>query len=58
MLTMNSWDQFQSMIGQLYTKKKTTNTIKIGTLEIPEESIEVLPKNGTIVDAIILDTFS
>ena len=33
MLTMNSWNQFQSMIGQLYTKEKTTNVIKIGTLD-------------------------
>ena len=58
MLTMNSWNQFQSMIGQLYTKEKTTNVIKIGTLEIPEETIEVKAKNGTVVDALILDTFS
>ena len=58
MLTMNSWNQFQSMIGQLYTKEKTTNVIKIGTLEIPEETVEVKAKNGTVVDALILDTFS
>ena len=53
MLTMNSWNQFQSMIGQLYTKEKTTNVIKIGTLEIPEETVEVKAKNGTVVEALI-----
>ena len=58
MVTMTSWEQFQSMIGQLYTKKKTINTIKIGELEILEESYNVVPKNGTPVDALILDTFS
>ena len=58
MLSMTSWDQFQSMIGKLYTKKKTVSTIKIGNLEIPEESIEVVPKNGAEVDVLVLDTFS
>ena len=58
MLTMTSWDQFQSMIGQLFTKQKVINKIKIGSIEIPEESIQVVPKNGTQVDALILDTFS
>ena len=58
MLTMTTWDQFQSIVSKLYTKKKVVNTIKIGNLEIPEESVEVLPKNGTVVDALILDTFS
>ena len=58
MLSMTSWDQFQSMIGQLYTKKKTISSVKIGNLEIPEESISVVPKNGTQVDVLILDTFS
>ena len=58
MITMTSWDQFQSMIGQLYTKKKVVTNIKIGNLEIPEESTQVVPRNGTTVDALVLDTFS
>jgi len=58
MLSMTSWDQFQSMIGKLYTKKKTVSTIKIGNLEIPEEAITVVPRNGAEVDVLVLDTFS
>ena len=58
MLSMPSWDQFQSMIGKLYTKKKTVNTIKIGKLEIPEETITVMPRDGAKVDVLVLDTFS
>ena len=58
MLSMTSWDQFQSIIGKLYTKKKTVSSIKIGNLEIPEEAVAVVPKNGTQVDALVLDTFS
>ena len=58
MLSMTSWDQFQSMIGKLYTKKKTVSTIKIGNLEIPEEAITVVPRDGAEVDVLVLDTFS
>ena len=58
MITMSSWDQFQSIISQIYKKKKTVNTIKIGSLEIPEETIEVVYKNDTVVDVLVLDTFS
>ena len=57
-LSMNTWDQFQSIISKLYTKEKTVNVVKIGTLEIPEESVRVVPKDGNVVDALVLDTFS
>tara|TARA_R100000664_G_C2759592_1_gene149545 strand:- start:5389 stop:6150 length:762 start_codon:yes stop_codon:yes gene_type:complete len=57
-LSPTSWVDFQRTIAQIYTTKKTEVIHKIGGLEIPETSSQVIPKNGTTVDAIVLDTFS
>ena len=57
-LSPSTWDQFQSIIGQLYTTKSTVKTKKIGNIDIKEETSVVVPKNGTNVDAFIVDTFS
>ena len=57
-LSPSTWKQFQSLIGQLYTTKTTVKTKKIGDLEIKEESSTVVPKNGTKIDAFVVDTFS
>ena len=57
-LSPGSWDQFQSTMGQLYTQKTVKETLKVGNLDITEERTQVIPKNGTQVDALILDTFS
>ena len=57
-LQPGSWDQFQSTISKLYKQEVITERIKIGTLEIDEQRTAVLPRNGTKVDALVLDTFS
>ena len=57
-LSPSTWKQFQSLIGQLYTTKTTVKTKKVGNLEIKEESSAVVPKNGTKIDAFVVDTFS
>ena len=57
-LQPGTWDQFQNTMGKLYKQEAVTEKIKIGNLEIDEERTVVVPKNGTKVDALILDTFS
>ena len=57
-LQPGSWDQFQDTIGKLYKQESITEKIKVGTLEIDEQRMTVVPRNGTQVDALILDTFS
>ena len=57
-LQPGSWDQFQDTIGKLYKQEVITEKVKVGNLEIDEHRSVVLPRNGTQVDALILDTFS
>ena len=58
MLSPSTWKQFQGVISQLYSTKTETVELKIGNITVPEERNLVVPKNGTVVDAIVLDTFS
>ena len=57
-LQPGSWDQFQATIGKLYKQETLTEVIKVGTLEIDESRDVIVPRNGTVIDALILDTFS
>ena len=57
-LQPGTWDQFQNTMGKLYKQEAVIEKIKVGNLEIDEERTIVVPKNGTQVDALILDTFS
>ena len=57
-LAPTTWLEFQKTIAQIYTTKKQETVHKIGGLEIPETTSVVVPKNGTVVDAVVLDTFS
>ena len=57
-LQPGSWDQFQDTIAKLYKQEVITEKISIGSLEIDEKRTVVLPRNGTKIDALILDTFS
>ena len=56
-LRPQTWDRFSNIIEQIYTKEKTTEKKKVGSLEITEESFKVVPKNGTVVNTVVLDTF-
>ena len=57
-LQPGSWDQFQDTISKLYKQEVVTEKIMVGSLEIDEKRTVVLPRNGTTVDALVLDTFS
>ena len=57
-LQPGTWDQFQDTISKLYKQEIVTEKVMIGNLEIDEKRTVVVPRNGTQVDALILDTFS
>jgi len=67
-LTPGSWDSFQHVLGQLYTKKKTVVEKRVGSLIVKEEQEAVVirtedritkePIKPVPVDALIIDTFS
>ncbi len=57
-LTPNTWDAFNSVLGKLYTKKKTQTVKKIGNIEVTDEHLAIIPREGIEVDALIVDTFS
>jgi hypothetical protein len=57
-LQPGTWDQFQATMGKLYKQETVIEKIKVGTLEIDEERTTVVPRNGTKVEALVLDTFS
>ncbi len=57
-LQPGTWDQFQDTISKLYQQKTVTEKIMLGDLEIDEKRTKVVLRNGTQVDALILDTFS
>ena len=59
LLRPGSWDAFQQVIGQLYTKKNTVVEKKLGDLTIKETQEAIVLKEGAPkVDALIIDTFS
>mgnify|MGYP003641306095 CR=1 FL=1 len=58
LLAPNTWDAFNAVLGKLYTKRKVQTTKRIGTMDILEESIQIIPRENTVVDALIIDTFS
>ena len=57
-LAPSTFEQFKKIISDLYTVQKSIKKVKVGTLEIDQEVLETVPKNGTKIDALILDTFS
>ena len=59
LLRPGTWDSFQHVIGQLYTKKNSVVEKKVGNLIIKEEQETVtLRDKAPVVDALIVDTFS
>ena len=58
-LSPGSWDSFQHVIGQLYTKKNTVVEKAVGPLIIKEDQMGVVPtENAPTIDAVVIDTFS
>ena len=59
LLRPGSWDSFQHVISQLYTKKNTVVEKKVGSLVVKEEQEAVILKEkAPVVDALVVDTFS
>jgi len=57
-LSPGSWDQFQDTMGKLYKQETYKESLTVGDLEIEEHRTRVVPRNGTAVEALVLDTFS
>ena len=59
MLTPSSWDEFQATIGKIYKNEKVKEKVKLGEgLEIDQVTTKVTTRDGIIVDALVIDTFS
>ena len=58
LLTPTTWDQFQDVIAGLYKQETVDKEVSIGNLKVKQSENKVVPRNGTIIDGIILDTFS
>ena len=56
-LQPTTFDQFKKVIAELYTVQKAVQKTKIGNIEIDQETLETIPRNGTQIDPLILDTF-
>ena len=57
-LAPTTFNQFKKAISDLYAVQKAVHKTKIGDIEIDQETLETIPRNGTQIDALILDTFS
>ena len=57
-LQPGTWDQFQDTMAKLYKQETVTEKLMVGNLEIDEKRTVIVPRNGTVVDALVLDTFS
>ena len=57
-LEPSTFNAFKKCITDLYTIQKKVKTVKVGSIDLEQEILETVPKNGTVIDALILDTFS
>ena len=57
-LEPSTFNAFKKCITDLYTIQKKVKTVKVGSINLEQEILETVPKNGTVIDALILDTFS
>jgi len=58
MIQYDSYRDFKSLLGKLYERKPINEPVKIGALEITQKITKWVPKNGTVVDAMIIDTMT
>ena len=58
LLTPSTWEQFQDVIAGLYKQETVEKEVSIGSLKVKQSENKVVPRNGTIIDGVILDTFS
>ena len=58
LLTPSTWNQFQDVIAGLYKQETVESDVKVGNLTVKQSENKVVPRNGTVIDGVILDTFS
>ena len=58
LLTPSTWNQFQDVIAGLYKQETVDKEVSIGSLKVKQSENKVVPRNGTVIDGVILDTFS
>ena len=57
-LQYDTWSDFRGLMTKLYEQKIVNNPVKIGNLEIDQQLTKWVPRNGTIVDTLVLDTMT
>ena len=58
MLQYDSYRDFKSLLGKLYERKQIDEKVKVGALEISQKITKWVPRNGTVVDAMVIDTMT
>ena len=58
MLSFETFTDFGSFVKQLWTRQKPEKTIDIDGVKVKQESYEVVPRNGTSVECLVIDTGS
>lgn len=58
MIQYDSYRDFKSLLGKLYERKPVDERIKIGNVEVTQKILKWVPRNGTQVDVMILDTMT
>ena len=57
-LSFETFSDFGSFVKQLWTRQKIEKTIDIDGVKVKQESYEVIPRNGTSVGCLVIDTGS
>ena len=58
MLQYESWNDFKVLLGKLFVRSEIDETVKIGSLEIPQKVIKWQKRDGIDLDCIVLDTMT
>lgn len=58
MLSFETFTDFGSFVKQLWTRQKIEKTIDIDGIKVKQESFQIVPKNGTAVECLVIDTGS
>ena len=58
MIQYDSYKDFKILLGKLYDRGPVNESIKIGNVEIVQKIMKWVPKNGTTIDVLILDTMT
>ena len=57
-LQYDTWSDFSGLLTKLYERKRVSNPVKIGNLEVSQDTTQWVPRNGTVIDTLVLDTMT